>query len=141
MYLSILNDQIFLPFILGYQHNDWLIETPLIDFDAPIDLNPVILRETLNYFVQSGERLSQMTKVYNDIDAITKLLEEVALLMQNKIINIKYIFLLQKERDLELAARIGQSLLDQNRNQSEKIDQLENELTSSKDKVSSMIKN
>ena len=64
-------------FIAGYQHNDWLIETPLIDLEAPIDLNPVILHETLNYFIQSGERLSQMTRVYNDTDALTKLLEEV----------------------------------------------------------------
>lgn len=100
----------------GYQHNDWLIETPLIDLDAPIDLNPLILRETLNYFIQSGERLSQMTRVYNDIDALTKLLEE-------------------KERDLELAARIGQSLLDQNRDQNEKIDQLESDLSQAKDKI------
>lgn len=61
----------------GYQHNDWIIQTPLIDLDAPIDLNPVILRETFNYFLLSGQRLSQMTKVYNDIDALTKLLEEV----------------------------------------------------------------
>ena len=61
----------------GYQHNDWLIKTPIIDLDAPIDLNPVLLRETLNYFILSGERLSQMTKVYNDVDALTKLLEEV----------------------------------------------------------------
>ena len=62
----------------GYQHNDWLIETPLIDLDAPIDLSPTILRETLNFFIQSGERLSQMTRVYNDNDALTKLLEEVS---------------------------------------------------------------
>lgn len=65
------------PFIAGYQHNDWLIETPRIDLDAPIDFNPVILRETLNFFLQSGERLTQMTRVYDDSEALTKLLEEV----------------------------------------------------------------
>ncbi|KAI2799562.1 Kinesin associated protein [Blomia tropicalis] len=62
---------------VGYQHNDWLIKTPLIDLEAPVDLNPTILRETFNLFIQSGERLSQMTRVYNDIDALTKLLEEI----------------------------------------------------------------
>ncbi|XP_032806948.1 trafficking kinesin-binding protein 1-like isoform X2 [Petromyzon marinus] len=42
--------------------------------------------------VLCAERVGQMTKTYSDIDAVTRLLEE-------------------KERDLELAARIGQSLL------------------------------
>ncbi|XP_068602998.1 trafficking kinesin-binding protein 1 [Brachionichthys hirsutus] len=47
-----------------------------------------------------------MTKTYHDIDAVTRLLEE-------------------KERDLELAARIGQSLLKKNRNLTEQNDYLE----------------
>ncbi|XP_037330599.2 trafficking kinesin-binding protein 1-like isoform X1 [Pungitius pungitius] len=47
-----------------------------------------------------------MTKTYNDIDAVTRLLEE-------------------KERDLELAARIGQSLLKKNRSLTEQNDYLE----------------
>ncbi|XP_056876780.1 trafficking kinesin-binding protein 1-like isoform X7 [Takifugu flavidus] len=47
-----------------------------------------------------------MTKTYNDIDAVTRLLEE-------------------KERDLELAARIGQSLLKKNRALTEQNDYLE----------------
>ena len=37
-----------------------------------------------------------MTKAYNDIDAVTRLLEE-------------------KEKDLELAAKIGQQLLERNK--------------------------
>ena len=44
---------------------------------------------TLDYFVSCGDRLSQMTKTYHDIDAVTRLLQE-------------------KEKDLELAAKIGQ---------------------------------
>lgn len=104
---------------VGYQHNDWLIKTPLIDLEAPVDLNPTILRETFNLFIQSGERLSQMTRVYNDIDALTKLLEE-------------------KERDLELAARIGQSLLDQNQSQNDRIDELETELTQAREKITQL---
>ncbi|CAJ1083732.1 trafficking kinesin-binding protein 1-like [Xyrichtys novacula] len=47
-----------------------------------------------------------MTKTYNDIDAVTRLLEE-------------------KERDLELAARIGQSLLKKNRTLTEQNEYLE----------------
>ncbi|XP_028978778.2 trafficking kinesin-binding protein 1 isoform X3 [Esox lucius] len=50
-----------------------------------------------------------MTKTYNDIDAVTRLLEE-------------------KERDLELAARIGQSLLRKNRTLTEQNDFLEEQV-------------
>jgi hypothetical protein len=42
----------------------------------------------------------------------------------------------QKERDLELAARIGQSLLDQNRNLKSQNDVLENELSQCRESVS-----
>ncbi|XP_034016788.1 trafficking kinesin-binding protein 1-like isoform X2 [Thalassophryne amazonica] len=50
-----------------------------------------------------------MTKTYNDIDAVTRLLEE-------------------KEKDLELAARIGQSLLKKNRTLTEQNDYLEEQV-------------
>ncbi|XP_054619344.1 trafficking kinesin-binding protein 1-like isoform X2 [Dunckerocampus dactyliophorus] len=50
-----------------------------------------------------------MTKTYSDIDAVTRLLEE-------------------KERDLELAARIGQSLLKKNRVLTEQNDYLEEQV-------------
>uniref|UniRef100_A0A3B3VQS5 Trafficking kinesin protein 1 n=1 Tax=Poecilia latipinna TaxID=48699 RepID=A0A3B3VQS5_9TELE len=50
-----------------------------------------------------------MTKTYNDIDAVTRLLEE-------------------KERDLELAAKIGQSLLKKNRTLTEQNDYLEEQV-------------
>uniref|UniRef100_A0A8C5EQQ5 Trafficking kinesin-binding protein 1-like n=1 Tax=Gouania willdenowi TaxID=441366 RepID=A0A8C5EQQ5_GOUWI len=50
-----------------------------------------------------------MTKTYNDIDAVTRLLEE-------------------KERDLELAAKIGQSLLKKNRTLTEHNDYLEEQV-------------
>ncbi|XP_023284335.1 trafficking kinesin-binding protein 1-like isoform X2 [Seriola lalandi dorsalis] len=56
--------------------------------------------------VLCADRVGQMTKTYNDIDAVTRLLEE-------------------KERDLELAARIGQSLLKKNRTLTEQNDYLE----------------
>nr|XP_043908095.1 trafficking kinesin-binding protein 1-like isoform X2 [Solea senegalensis] len=56
--------------------------------------------------VLCADRVGQMTKTYNDIDAVTRLLEE-------------------KERDLELAARIGQSLLKKNQILTEQNDYLE----------------
>ncbi|KAJ8393887.1 hypothetical protein AAFF_G00056160 [Aldrovandia affinis] len=45
--------------------------------------------------VLSADRMEQMAKTYNDIDVVTHLLSE-------------------RDRDLELAARIGQSLLQRN---------------------------
>ncbi|XP_033629038.1 trafficking kinesin-binding protein 1-like isoform X2 [Asterias rubens] len=57
-----------------------------------------------------GDRVVQMTKTYNDIDAVTRLLEE-------------------KEKDLELAAKIGQSLLEQNKQLEKRIDGIEEQLT------------
>ncbi|XP_077997212.1 trafficking kinesin-binding protein 1-like isoform X2 [Glandiceps talaboti] len=57
-----------------------------------------------------AERVSQMTKTYHDIDAVTRLLEE-------------------KEKDLELAAKIGQTLLQRNKNLEQKNEQLEEHLT------------
>ncbi|XP_064646093.1 trafficking kinesin-binding protein 1-like isoform X3 [Lineus longissimus] len=56
-----------------------------------------------------GVRVSQMTKTYNDVEAVTRLLEE-------------------KERDLEIAARIGQSLLEKNRDIQEKNATLEDDV-------------
>ncbi|XP_026156486.1 trafficking kinesin-binding protein 1 isoform X1 [Mastacembelus armatus] len=56
--------------------------------------------------VLCADRVGQMTKTYNDIDAVTRLLEE-------------------KERDLELAAKIGQSLLKKNQTLTEQNDYLE----------------
>lgn len=79
-------------------------------------LNSELVNETLNYFVNCRQRLSQMTKTYDDNDA--------------------YIYLLQeKEVDLELAARIGQDLLKQNKSLKANIEQLERELTRRKDDV------
>ncbi|KAK1895099.1 Trafficking kinesin-binding protein 1 [Dissostichus eleginoides] len=58
-----------------------------------------------------------MTKTYSDIDAVTRLLEE-------------------KERDLELAARIGQSLLKKNKTLSERNELLEEQVEHIREEVS-----
>ncbi|XP_023556577.1 trafficking kinesin-binding protein 1 isoform X6 [Octodon degus] len=60
-----------------------------------------------------------MTKTYNDIDAVTRLLEE-------------------KERDLELAARIGQSLLKKNKTLSERNELLEEQVEHVREEVSQL---
>ncbi|KAM9308532.1 trafficking kinesin-binding protein 1 isoform 4-T4 [Gastrophryne carolinensis] len=60
-----------------------------------------------------------MTKTYNDIDAVTRLLEE-------------------KERDLELAARIGQSLLKKNKTLTERNELLEEQVEHIKEEVSQL---
>uniref|UniRef100_A0A672Z5A7 Trafficking protein, kinesin binding 1a n=1 Tax=Sphaeramia orbicularis TaxID=375764 RepID=A0A672Z5A7_9TELE len=84
--------------VYGYDHDDWLL-----------DLTTEQIEETLKYFLLCADRVGQMTKTYNDIDAVTRLLEE-------------------KERDLELAARIGQSLLKKNRSLTEQNDYLEEQV-------------
>uniref|UniRef100_A0A8B9JT28 Trafficking protein, kinesin binding 1a n=1 Tax=Astyanax mexicanus TaxID=7994 RepID=A0A8B9JT28_ASTMX len=60
-----------------------------------------------------------MTKTYNDIDAVTRLLEE-------------------KERDLELAARIGQSLLKRNRVLTEQNEYLEEQVGTIREEVAQL---
>lgn len=79
-------------------------------------LSPELVNETLNYFVNCRQRLSQMTKTYDDSDAYLLLLQE-------------------KEVDLELAARIGQDLLKQNKQLKDSVKQLESELAQRQDDV------
>ncbi|XP_069067599.1 trafficking kinesin-binding protein 1 isoform X9 [Pleurodeles waltl] len=69
--------------------------------------------------VLCAERVGQMTKTYNDIDAVTRLLEE-------------------KERDLELAARIGQSLLKKNKTLTERNEYLEEQVGHIREEVSQL---
>ncbi|XP_029593555.1 trafficking kinesin-binding protein 1 isoform X3 [Salmo trutta] len=69
--------------------------------------------------VLCAERVGQMTKTYSDIDAVTRLLEE-------------------KERDLELAARIGQSLLKKNKTLSERNEFLEEQVEHIREEVSQL---
>ncbi|CAN8017644.1 unnamed protein product, partial [Ixodes persulcatus] len=64
--------------------------------------------------VVSGERLSQMTRTYSDPEALTRLLEE-------------------KERDLELAAHIGQGLLAEKGQLCERVEALEGDLAQAQD--------
>ncbi|XP_025900393.1 huntingtin-associated protein 1 [Nothoprocta perdicaria] len=104
--------------VFGYEHDDWLRAPPLPP-GAAAALTPRQLEETLRYFVLCAERVSRVTKTYHDIDAVTNLLEE-------------------KERDLELAARIGQSLLKQNRSLTERNELLEEQLELAKEEIAQL---
>lgn len=74
---------------------------------------------TLDYLVFSGARVSQMTKTYSDLEAVTRLLGE-------------------KEKDLELAAKIGQELLERNRFLDERVAQLEAQAASAADLITQL---
>ncbi|XP_017572128.1 trafficking kinesin-binding protein 1 isoform X1 [Pygocentrus nattereri] len=69
--------------------------------------------------VLCSERVGQVTKTYHDIEAVTHLLEE-------------------KERDLELAARIGQSLLKQNKALTERNELLDEQLEIAKEEIAQL---
>ncbi|XP_054637499.1 trafficking kinesin-binding protein 1 isoform X3 [Dunckerocampus dactyliophorus] len=104
--------------IFGYEQDDWL-HTPLVDPNSALDLTTEQIEETLKYFLLCADRVGQMTKTYSDIDAVTRLLEE-------------------KERDLELAARIGQSLLKKNKALSERNELLEEQVEHIREEVSQL---
>lgn len=99
----------------GYENEDW-IQTPLIPLDQDIELTTEQIAETLKYFILCAERVTQMTRTYNDIEAVNRLLEE-------------------KERDLELAARIGQTLLQKNQDLTDKNESLEEQVTQATEKL------
>ncbi|XP_075937488.1 trafficking kinesin-binding protein 1 isoform X1 [Anarhichas minor] len=104
--------------IFGYEQDDWL-HTPLVDPNSSLDLTTEQIEETLKYFLLCADRVGQMTKTYSDIDAVTRLLEE-------------------KERDLELAARIGQSLLKKNKALSARNELLEEQVEHMREEVSQL---
>ncbi|CAG5929019.1 unnamed protein product [Menidia menidia] len=69
--------------------------------------------------VLCSDRVGQVTKTYHDIKAVTHLLEE-------------------KERDLELAARIGQSLLKQNQDLTARNEVLDEQLDVAKEEIAQL---
>uniref|UniRef100_A0A8C2E5J3 Si:dkey-28e7.3 n=1 Tax=Cyprinus carpio TaxID=7962 RepID=A0A8C2E5J3_CYPCA len=73
----------------------------------------------LGHIVLCSERVGQITKTYHDIEAVTHLLEE-------------------KERDLELAARIGQSLLKQNKALTERNKLLDEQLEITREEIAQL---
>lgn len=104
--------------VFSYDHGDWL-RAPTGPPQPVAPLTPQQIEETLQYFLLCAERVVRITKTYHDIDAVTNLLDE-------------------KERDLELAARIGQSLLKQNRSLTERNELLEEQLELAKEEIAQL---
>ncbi|XP_033173030.1 trafficking kinesin-binding protein milt isoform X1 [Drosophila mauritiana] len=73
-----------------------------------------VVRSLLTNKVLCGNRVSQMTRAYDDIEAVTRLLEE-------------------KEKDLELTVQIGKELLTQNNALEARVADLETDLKASND--------
>ncbi|XP_068575423.1 trafficking kinesin-binding protein 2 isoform X2 [Cebidichthys violaceus] len=118
---------------------DWAVSPGCSPDEGPAQhsaISPVLAEETFRYMtylalepssyslpgsqslskVLSGDRVEQMTKTYNDIEVVSHLLAE-------------------RDRDLELAARIGQSLLQRNHLLQERNEALEEQLAQAVDQV------
>uniref|UniRef100_A0A8C5L0G0 Trafficking protein, kinesin binding 2 n=1 Tax=Jaculus jaculus TaxID=51337 RepID=A0A8C5L0G0_JACJA len=101
-----------------YENQDWT-QSPHQQQNASEALSPVLAEETFRYMILGTDRVEQMTKTYNDIDMVTHLLAE-------------------RDRDLELAARIGQALLKRNHVLSEQNESLEEQLGQAFDQVNQL---
>ncbi|XP_017293111.1 trafficking kinesin-binding protein 2 isoform X2 [Kryptolebias marmoratus] len=101
---------------------DWAVSPSCSPDEGPGPLNaisPLLAEETLRYMILSADRVEQMTRTYNDVDVVTHLLAE-------------------RDRDLELAARIGQSLLQRNHLLQERNEALEEQLAQAVDQVNQL---
>ncbi|KAM8789653.1 trafficking kinesin-binding protein 2 [Rhynchonycteris naso] len=101
-----------------YENQDWT-QSSHEQHHASGALSPVLAEETFRYMILGTDRVEQMTKTYNDIDVVTHLLAE-------------------RDRDLELAARIGQALLKRNHVLSEQNETLEEQLGQAFDQVNQL---
>ncbi|XP_078022039.1 trafficking kinesin-binding protein 2 isoform X4 [Epinephelus lanceolatus] len=118
---------------------DWVVSPSCSPDEAPGQhsaISPLLAEETFRYMtylalepssyshpgsqslskVLSADRVEQMAKTYNDIEVVSHLLAE-------------------RDRDLELAARIGQSLLQRNHLLQERNEALEEQLAQALDQV------
>lgn len=101
-----------------YENQDWT-QSSHQQQHASGALSPVLAEETFRYMILGTDRVEQMTRTYNDIDMVTHLLAE-------------------RDRDLELAARIGQALLKRNHVLSEQNEALEEQLGQAFDQVNQL---
>ncbi|KAG5676818.1 hypothetical protein PVAND_006625 [Polypedilum vanderplanki] len=93
-----------------------LCEENLSNDDCEIEISPSLVD---NESVLSGKRCSEMTTCYDDIEAVTRLLQE-------------------KEKDLELTVHIGKELLSQNTQLEKKILELEAELRNANENIAQL---
>ncbi|XP_074047750.1 trafficking kinesin-binding protein 2 [Macrotis lagotis] len=101
-----------------YENQDWTQSPHQSQHDSDA-ISPVLAEETFRYMILGTDRVEQMTRAYNDIDMVTHLLAE-------------------RDRDLELAARIGQALLKRNHVLSEQNEALEEQLGQAFDQVNQL---
>ncbi|KAM8934675.1 trafficking kinesin-binding protein 2 [Pelodytes ibericus] len=115
-----------------YDHQEW-IQSPTHKKNSLGSLSPVLSDDTFRYMtfvelpssslaksqVLGSDRIDQMTIGYNDGDMLSHLLTE-------------------RDRDLELAARIGQALLKRNHILTEQNESLEEQLTQALDHVNQL---
>uniref|UniRef100_A0A8C2TV35 Trafficking kinesin protein 2 n=1 Tax=Coturnix japonica TaxID=93934 RepID=A0A8C2TV35_COTJA len=99
-----------------YENQDW-IQSPPRHGHLPEISSPVRDEETFRYLILGTDNVEQ--KTYSDSDMVKHLLAE-------------------KDRDLELAARIGQALLKRNHLLTEKNDALEEQLGQTLDQVNQL---
>ncbi|XP_030435772.1 trafficking kinesin-binding protein 2 isoform X3 [Gopherus evgoodei] len=104
--------------VYPYDNQDWL-QVPSRYSHVPQTISPVLAEETFHYMILGTDRVEQMTKTYNDVDMVTHLLAE-------------------RDRDLELAARIGQALLKRNHALTEQNEVLEEQLGQAFDQVNQL---
>ncbi|XP_027729466.1 trafficking kinesin-binding protein 2 isoform X2 [Vombatus ursinus] len=104
--------------LLLYENQDWTQSPHQNQHDSKA-ISPVLAEETFRYMILGTDRVEQMTRTYNDIDMVTHLLAE-------------------RDRDLELAARIGQALLKRNHVLSEQNEALEEQLGQAFDQVNQL---
>lgn len=98
---------------------DWVVSPSCSPDEGPgphAAISPMLAEETFRYMILSADRVEQMTKTYNDMEVVTQLLAE-------------------RDRDLELAARIGQSLLQRNHLLQERNEALEEQIAQALDQV------
>ncbi|XP_070588120.1 trafficking kinesin-binding protein 2 isoform X2 [Erythrolamprus reginae] len=103
-------DSLYLPV-----NDDW-IQSRSSHSHGPGISSPVLAEEALHYMIAGTDRQEHVPTNCNDIEVITHLLAE-------------------KDRDLELAARIGQALLRRNHSLTEQNDVLEDQLGQAFDKI------
>jgi len=96
-------------------YNEWIFEEGETEKDILMDLTTEQAMATLRYFTSTADRANMMTKTHSDdLDLISQLLND-------------------KEKDLEMAAKIGQSLLQRNKQLLMKIEKMEDYLSETKD--------
>ncbi|XP_062434332.1 trafficking kinesin-binding protein 2 isoform X3 [Rhea pennata] len=101
-----------------YENQDW-IQTPTCHGHLPETTSPIHDEETFHYMILGTDNVEQIAKTYSDTDMVKHLLAE-------------------RDRDLELAARIGQALLKRNHLLTEQNEALEEQLGQTLDQVNQL---